>query len=104
MMDIKDAIGNNLEIGDNVTYVPTGTNGEIEDVRIQDEKYWVKIANTDMWYITDKVELLSDKEIKDTDDDTDIDKINKEGIDKIKERREELAHLELQDEVAEGGG
>ncbi|OWT32669.1 hypothetical protein BGI41_06500 [Methanobrevibacter sp. 87.7] len=104
-MDVKDALENTIEVGDHVVYVPTGTNGEIEDIRIKDEKYWVKIKGTGMWYVTSKVELLADNEFEDKEEYKELEKDNTdEDIERIKQRKDDMSNFELQDEVAEGGG
>ena len=58
-----------------------------------------------MWYVTSKVELLSDGEFEDKDEYKELEKDDTdEGIERIKQRKEEMSNFELQDEVAEGGG
>lgn len=102
-MDILDAIGRTIEEGKTVRYIPTGTTGKVEDIRIKDDEYWVKLDETNMWYITSEVEVLTEDEIIDKseyklEDDS---KFNEE---KFKERQRELANVHLDDQVADGGG
>ncbi len=100
-MDIKDAIGRNIEIGETVRYTATGTTGEVEDLRIKDEQYWVKIQETDMWYRSDAVEVLYENEILDKED-----YYNRDGTfdeESFKERQSEINDMTIGDNVTGGG-
>lgn len=100
-MDIKDAIGRNIEIGKTVRYTATGTTGEVEDLKIKDDSYWVKIQETDMWYIADAVEVLYDNEILDKED-----YYNKEETfneESFKEKQSDFGEAGIGDNVTGGG-
>ena len=103
LMDILDAIGRVIEEGKTVRYIPTGTTGEVEDMRIKDDKYWVKIANTNMWYVTSEVEVLSEDEIIDKKD-YKLEDNTKFDEEKFKERQRQFADARIDDQVADGGG
>ncbi|GEM_PF-498336 len=102
-MDILDAIGRVIEEGKTVRYIPTGTTGEVEDMRIKDDKYWVRIANTNMWYVTSEVEVLSEDEIIDKKD-YKLEDTTKFDEEKFKERQRQFADARIDDQVADGGG
>lgn len=100
-MDIKDAIGRNIEIGETVRYTATGTTGEVEDLKIKDELYWVKIKDTDMWYLAEAVEVLYENEILDEEDYYNKDEtFNEESF---KEKQYEFGEAGIGDNVTGGG-
>ena len=100
---VLDARDIEIPIDSYVRYVDTGTIGQVVDVKTQDGVDWVKIDKTNLWYRAKLVELLDEKDIKtstyyDTEDDGDID------IETMKEKAQALEDLELDSNVAEGGG
>ncbi|MBQ2636185.1 MAG: DUF2098 domain-containing protein [Methanobrevibacter sp.] len=100
---VLDARDIEIPIDSYVRYVDTGTIGQVVDVKTQDGVDWVKIDKTNLWYRAKLVELLDEKDIKtstyyDKEDDGDID------IETMKEKAQALEDLELDSNVAEGGG
>jgi hypothetical protein len=96
-----DARDIEINIDDYVRYVDTGTIGKIVDVKTEDGIEWVKLDKTDLWYRSKLVELLDEKDLKKTDDSRDDDEID---IEAIKEKALDLENIELDSNVAEGGG
>ena len=97
-----DARDIEINIDDYVRYVDTGTIGKITDVKTEDDIEWVKIDKTNLWYRSKLVELLDEKDLKNNDDfSDDNDEID---IEAIKEKTLDLENIELDSNVAEGGG
>lgn len=99
---VSDARDKELAVGDHVRYVDTGTIGEIVDLKTEDGIDWVNIEKTGLWYRSNLVELLDEKDLKkksfydDGDDEIDIEA--------LKEKAMDLENIELDSNVAEGGG
>jgi len=100
---VLDARDIEIPLDSYVRYVDTGTIGKVVDERTQDGVDWVKIDKTNMWYRAKLVELLDEKDIKkstyyDKEDDGEVD------IETMKEKARALEDIELDSNVAEGGG
>ena len=100
---VFDARGIELTLDSYVRYVDTGTIGKIVDVKTVDDVGWVKLDKTNLWYRSNLVELLDQKDIKkstfyDEKDDEELD------VDAMKEKASALEDIELDSNVAEGGG
>ena len=97
-----DARDIEINIDDYVRYVDTGTVGKVIDVKTEDDIEWVKIDKTNLWYRSKLVELLDEKDLKNQDDFSDDD--DEIDIEAIKEKTLDLENIELDSNVAEGGG
>ena len=100
---VFDARGLEIALDSYVRYVDTGTIGKVVDVKAQDGMEWVKLDKTELWYRSNLVELLDDKDIKksslyDDRDDQDID------VEAMKEKANALEDMQMDSSVAEGGG
>ncbi|WP_462315653.1 DUF2098 domain-containing protein [Methanobrevibacter sp.] len=99
---VFDARGLEIALDSHVRYVDTGTIGKVVDVKTQDGVEWVKLDKTELWYRSNLVELLDDKDIKKSTlydrDDNDVD------IEAMKEKAESLENMQMDSSVAEGGG
>ncbi|MBR2558164.1 MAG: DUF2098 domain-containing protein [Methanobrevibacter sp.] len=98
---VFDARDIEINVGDHVRYVDTGTIGEIVDVKTEDGADWIKLDKTNLWYRSKLVELLDEKDLKKTDESRDDDEID---IEALKEKALDLENIELDSNVAEGGG
>ena len=98
---VFDARDKELAIGNHVRYVDTGTVGEIVVVKTEEGIDWVKIDKTELWYRSKLVELLDEKDLKKKSFDDGDDEID---IEAIKEKALDLENIELDSNVAEGGG
>ena len=95
-----DARDKEITLDSHVRYVDTGTIGKVIDIKTQDESDWVKIDKTNLWYCSNLVELLDEKDLKKS-----FDKDNDElDIEALKEKAEKLENMEMDSSVAEGGG
>lgn len=100
---VFDARGLEITLDSHVRYVDTGTMGKVIDLKSESGSEWVMLDKTELWYRSDLVELLEEKDIKkssfyDREDDGEID------IDTMKEKARKLEDIELDSNVAEGGG
>ncbi len=100
---VFDARGIEITLDSYVRYVDTGTIGQVTDMKIQDGFDWVLLDKSGLWYRSDLVELLDEKDIKkstyyDKESDGEVD------IDELKEKARALEDIELDSKVAEGGG
>lgn len=98
---VLDARDKEIALGNHVRYVDTGTIGEVIDIKTKDGIDWVRIKKTELWYRSKLVELLDDKDLKkesfdDGDDEIDIDSLKKQSLD--------FENMQMDSNVAEGGG
>ena len=100
---VLDARDIEIPINSYVRYVATGTIGKVLDEKIKNDIEWVKLDKTNLWYRSRLVELLDEKDIKKS---TFFDKENGDEIDieTMKEKARALEDIELDSNVAEGGG
>ena len=99
---VFDARDKELSVGDHVRYVETGTIGKVADLKTEDGIDWVNIEKTGLWYRSKLVELLDEKDLKKKSfDDDGNDEID---IEALKEKALDLENIELDSNVAEGGG
>ncbi len=100
---VFDARGLEIALDSYVRYVDTGTIGKVVDVKTQDGMEWVKLDKTELWYRSNLVELLDDKDIKkstlyDDRDNQDLD------VEAMKEKASAFEDMQMDSSVAEGGG
>ena len=100
---VFDARGLEITLDSHVRYVDTGTIGKVLDVKTQNDVGWVKIDKTDLWYRSNLVELLDEKDIKkstyyDNEGDGELD------IEAMKEKATRFEDMQMDSNVAEGGG
>ncbi len=100
---VFDARGLEIALDSYVRYVDTGTIGKVVDVKTEEDIEWVKLDKTDLWYCSNLVELLDDKDIKKSTfyDDEGGDEIDVEAM---KEKASALEDMQMDSSVAEGGG
>ena len=100
---VLDARGFEITCDLYVRYLDTGTIGKIIDIKHENNSDWVKLDKTELWYRSNLVVLLDEKDIKkstyfDNDFNDEID------IEAMKEKASSLENIELDSNVAEGGG
>ena len=99
---VFDARGLEIALDSHVRYVDTGTIGKVVDVKTHDGMEWVKLDKTELWYRSNLVELLDDKDIKKS---TLYDRDDKElDVEAMKEKATALEDMQMDSSVAEGGG
>lgn len=100
-MVVLDARDQLINIGVHVRYVNTGTIGEVIELKVQDDIGWARLDKTGLWYVSNLLEVLDEKDFKEKGpygEDKDVD------IDAIKDQALDLEDVELNSNVAEGGG
>ena len=100
---VFDARGLEIALDSYARYVGTGTIGKVVDVKTQDGSGGVKLEKTNLWYRSNLVELLDEKDIKKSSfyDERDDDEID---IEAMKEKASALEDMQMDSSVAEGGG
>lgn len=101
MMVVVDARDKPINIGYHVRYVRTGTVGEVIELKLEDDVGWVRLDKTGLWYVSNLLEVLDEKDLKEKrvyGEDKEVD------IDSIKDKALDLENIELDSNVAEGGG
>ena len=96
-----DAREKEIALDSHVRYVDTGTIGIVIDIRSRDGSDWVLIDKTNLWYQSNLVELLDEKDLKKKYNDRDNDEID---IEALKDKAASLENMEMDSSVAEGGG
>ena len=95
-----DAREKEIALDSYVRYVDTGTIGKVLDIKTTDGVDWVKLDKTNLWYRAKLVELLEDKDLKEKSD-----KSGKElDIEELKEKASRFEDMQMDSNVAEGGG
>ena len=96
----SDARDKEISVDDYVRYVDTGTVGKVLEIKNEDEIDWVLLDKTDLWYKSNLVELLDEKDInvKDAPSGRDLD------IEDLKDKAVSFENMEMDSSVAEGGG
>ncbi len=95
-----DARDKEITLDSYVRYVDTGTIGKVLDIKTTDGTDWVKLDKTNLWYRAKLVELLEDKDLKEKSDDNG----NELDIEELKEKATRFENLQMDSNVAEGGG
>lgn len=96
-----DAREKEIALDSHVRYVDTGTIGKVIDIRSRDGSDWVLIDKTNLWYRSNLVELLDEKDLKKKYNNRDNDEID---IEALKDKAASLENMEMDSSVAEGGG
>ena len=95
-----DARDKEIPLDSYVRYVDTGTIGKVLDIKTTDGVDWVKLDKTNLWYRAKLVELLDEKDLKEKSD-----KSGKElDIEELKEKATRFEDMQMDSNVAEGGG
>jgi len=117
-MGAVDHRGKPIDVGSFVRYSGTGVAGKVLDVvEYEDLKdfepnskmvlnnqdnFWVKVDKTDLWYLSNSLEIISESDVKKSRfDDLNLDKDVEETVKDIKD---EFNDIELTSAGGEGGG
>ncbi len=96
-----DARGMEITLDSHVRYVDTGTIGKVVDLKNESDIDWVKIDKTGLWYRSKLVELLDEKDLKKKSGSDGNDEID---IEALKEKANAFDNIQMDSNVAEGGG
>lgn len=100
-MEVFDVRNKVIDIGYPARYLGTGTNGKVDDVKVEDDATWVKFEDSDLWYNTKDIEVLNPDEYHEKGE-IKLDK--REALEKIKEMNDVLSNHNADDDVCGGGG
>ena len=82
---VFDARDKEITLDDHARYVDTGTIGKVIDLKTADGVGWVKLEKTGLWYKSNLVEVMDEKDLKkrsyDDDDEIDIEKLKEKSLD-----------------------
>lgn len=97
---VVDARDLEITLDSHVRYVDTGTIGKVLDIKTENEKGWVKLDKTELWYLANRVELLDEKDIKKNTwgENVEVD------VEDLKEKVQDLDNIELASDAGNGGG
>ncbi|MDO5823683.1 DUF2098 domain-containing protein [Methanobrevibacter sp.] len=95
-----DARNMQISLDSHVRYVDTGTLGQVIDEKITDGVEWVKLDKTGLWYQSNRVELLGEKDIK-KGSWADGKKVD---VEDLKDKALNFEELELSSDACNGGG
>jgi len=95
-----DARNMQISLDSHVRYVDTGTLGQVIDEKITDGVEWIKLDKTGLWYQSNRVELLGEKDIK-KGSWADGKKVD---VEDLKDKALNFEELELSSDACNGGG
>lgn len=112
-MEVADARGKHILKGSHVRYTGTGSAGEVLDVKSDEEGTWAKIDTTDLWYNSEFLELINQREyerikirgrqIKETAEKEETTKA-KSDVEKAVKLKKKLEDVDMSNELCDGGG
>ena len=97
---VVDAREIEIPLDSQVRYVDTGTIGKVIDMKTVDDVDWVKLDKTDLWYRSKLVELLDEKDIKESS----WGEAKEVNIEDIKERALDYEDVNIDANAGNGGG
>ena len=97
---VVDAREIEIPLDSQVRYVDTGTIGKVIDMKTVDDVDWVKLDKTDLWYRSKLVELLDEKDIKESS----WGEAKEVNIEDIKERALDFEAVNIDANAGNGGG
>jgi hypothetical protein len=115
-MEVADARGKNILKGSHVRYTGTGSAGEVLDIKSDDEGTWAKIDTTDLWYNSEFLELINQREYQriklrgkrlkesagtEAEQETST---SKEDVAKAVKLKKKLEDVDMSNELCDGGG
>ena len=99
-MQVLDVRGNIIKIGDYARYTGTGTVGKVINIKEEENNQWAELDKVNLWYSHELLEVLDSKDVKIKDEK----EVKEVDIDSIKDLQSDLENVELESNVAEGGG
>lgn len=105
-METTDALGKNILKGSHVRYTGTGSAGEVLDVRSDEEGIWAKVDTTDLWYNSQYLEVIDEREyqrIKRKEKEL-TDKEQAKTVQKSVNIKKKLEEIDMSSELCDGGG
>jgi hypothetical protein len=106
-MEVEDAHGKNILKGSNVRYTGTGSAGEVLDVKEDLEGTWAKMDTTNLWYKSQFLELIDQREylrIKRKQKQLKELKEKEDKVEKAVKLKKKLEDVDMSSELCDGGG
>ncbi len=97
---VVDAREIEIPLDSQVRYVDTGTIGKVVDMKTVDDIGWVKLDKTELWYRSKLVELLDEKDIKESF----WGEAKEVNIEDIKEKALDFEDVNIDANAGNGGG
>ena len=97
---VVDAREIEIPIDSQVRYVDTGTIGKVVDVKTVDDIGWVKLDKTELWYNSKLVELLDEKDIKESS----WGEAKEVNIEDLKDKALDFEDINIDANAGNGGG
>ena len=97
---VVDAREIEIPLDSQVRYVDTGTIGKVVDVKTVDDTGWVKLDKTELWYRSKLVELLDEKDIKESS----WGEAKEVDIEDLKEKALDFEDVNIDANAGNGGG
>ncbi len=97
---VVDVRGHDIEIGSFIRYSGTGTISKVVEFKEEDNKNWVKLEEPELWYSSDSLEVVSEEDLIEIENNLD----SEDAVKRLKD-----AQLDLSDSIndiqgCEGGG
>lgn len=107
-MQVKDIRGKPILKGFQVRYAVTGSAGEVVDFKLDNDKTWVLVDTTDLWYDSKSLEVMSESSHQQLDKQSNqIQEDHNVGEDikgKIKRSKSKFEDVDMSNELCDGGG
>jgi len=106
-MQVKDIRGKQILKGFQVRYAGTGSAGEVVDFKLDNDRTWVLVDTTDLWYDSKSLEVISVSSHKKLDKKSKIEEDHNVGEDikgKIKRSKSKFEDVDMSNELCDGGG
>lgn len=103
-MEAADALGKHILKGSHVRYTGTGSTGEVLDIKTDEEGTWAKMDATDLWYKSEFLELIDQKEYERIKRKEKQLKGKEEKVKKAVRLKKELQDVDMSSELCDGGG
>ncbi|AMK15707.1 DUF2098 domain-containing protein [Methanobrevibacter olleyae] len=100
-MSFCDIRGENIDVGAFIRYTGTGTISKVVDLKEEDNMQWVKLDEPALWYATDSLEVVDEKDI------INVESVDKDTLKQVKDLKEDFDELSqsINDiQGCEGGG
>lgn len=99
-MGICDIRGQNIEIGQHIRYSGTGTVSKVVEFKSENGQDWVKLEEPSLWYSSDSLEVVNEKDLIDVDEFDD----KRDMVNKLKDSQADLVDSLDDIQGCEGGG
>lgn len=100
-MEVLDVRNKEINVGFPARYLRTGTTGEVSEMKSENDSFWIKFKDSDLWYNVDSIEVLKLGEYK---SEGDLKKDTENMIEKMKDMENIISNFDNSDEDSCGAG